>query len=109
VRGSTSGTIGTSIGLGVILLAGIALGRVGPRRLWAGWSGAVLIGTAQFVAGGGSAHPRYLLPLVPVAAILAADGFGRLHRWVLPGAVATFLLADLLLLEESWRVAGAYG
>ena len=107
--GSPSGTIGSSIGLGLIVIIAVAFGRVGPGWLWAGWSIPILLAVAQFVAGGGTSHPRYLLPILPVVALLGADGLHRIHRWAIPMVVGIVFVADLLLLQESWRVAAAYG
>jgi hypothetical protein len=102
---------------GVLVLAGVVGGAlevvrrgVHPRwslRVWlpwlvvAAWVGASTLGVASFLAGGGTPHGRYLLPILPVLATVVAVGLQGLPRRVHAPAVAAVALAGVHLVQLS--------
>lgn len=112
VIGSSRIDVGTGfvIGLGILLVLG--LGAVRWRRpgrapstaadrvvgvVAIGWLAVCAVGMASFVSGGGTPHPRYLLPALSVIAWGLALGFGRAlgaRCWVI---VPILLLINIAL------------
>ncbi|HLM63924.1 MAG TPA: hypothetical protein VK306_06470 [Acidimicrobiales bacterium] len=64
---------------------------------------AVVVGTASFFSEGGSAHPRYFLPLVPVASALVARALAELPARRLAALVTVGGLAAVV-----WSQARRY-
>jgi 4-amino-4-deoxy-L-arabinose transferase-like glycosyltransferase len=67
-------------------LAGSALA---PWALLGAYALVVMIGVADHVAQGGAAHPRYLLPLVPLVAVVLAAAVDVLPRRKMVGRAVT--------------------
>src|SRR5829696_1153860 len=103
--------------LATVALVAVALGLWSVRRRrraptlrgffsWAAATCASLVllyGVSRFMSAGGSLHIRYLLPLVPVVAVLVAAGLAPRHGrpWVLVGAVVVVAPIQGLML---WRL-----
>jgi 4-amino-4-deoxy-L-arabinose transferase-like glycosyltransferase len=121
VIGSKDSQIGSRAGIGAGLMALAAVGwlaSIGRRRrpsrtavlTWCaagGWLLVTIVAMAAFVGGGGTPHPRYLLPALPVTAVLLMGGLSRLPggRWIGPAVLAGFALADVYLLVVLQGVA----
>jgi hypothetical protein len=91
-------------GLVAVVVAGLVVvrrqGQVRPTPgdvalgvVVAGYVAAVGVGIADHVAQGGSSHPRYLLPLVPLLGVAVAAAVGVLARWRMVAAAGLTALA----------------
>lgn len=72
-------------------------------------AGVCLLGVASFVSQGGTPHPRYLLPALPLLAALLAVGLLRLFDPLDPTRAALYglLAVDLVLFSRAGRaIAG---
>ena len=143
--GSPDAELGSRLVIGGALVALAAAGwfvgalrtvrrRGRPSITWgvaAAWVGVCVVGLASFVSGGGSPHPRYLFPALPVLAVVLVAGVGHLPRGrtlaasvvVAIGAVDLLLYAKLSVFFttvsfperfsqpawSSWVVLGALG
>lgn len=99
-----SGDALVAVGLLGLVVAGlvtwgrrsVAVGRdVTAAVLLAGYVLAVSVGVADHVGQGGSPHPRYLLPLVPLIAVAVAAAIAALPRWRSVAAVTIAALATI--------------
>jgi hypothetical protein len=63
-----------------------------PWLVATAWVGATAIGVASFLAGGGTPHGRYLLPVLPVLATVLAAGLDGLPRRLHAPAAAIIAL-----------------
>ncbi len=60
--------------------------------------------TAQHAAGGGAAHARYLLPVLPIIAAATALVGTRINRWFAVALVGSFAIAQLTRIRAAGNV-----
>jgi hypothetical protein len=60
--------------------------------------------TAQHAAGGGAAHARYLLPILPIVATATALVATQINRWLAVGVVGVFAIAQLTRMRAAGNV-----
>jgi hypothetical protein len=60
--------------------------------------------TAQHAAGGGAAHARYLLPILPIVAAATALVATQINRWLAVGVVGVFAIAQLTRIRAAGNV-----
>lgn len=63
--------------------------------------------TAQHAAGGGAAHARYLLPILPIVAAATALVTTRINRWLAVVAVGLFAIAQVTRIRAAGNVHDA--
>lgn len=112
--GTTDADLGSRLaiggGLAIASVAGWLRSLVRPRGrasaagrfTWAvalGWLGTCVVALASFVGGGGSPHPRYLLPSHSVAVVVLVGGLTALpwSRRLVPGVLVSLVAIDLML------------
>jgi hypothetical protein len=60
--------------------------------------------TAQHAAGGGAAHARYLLPILPIVAAATALVATRINRWLAVVVVGAFAIAQITRIRAAGNV-----
>jgi hypothetical protein len=60
--------------------------------------------TAQHAAGGGAAHARYLLPILPIVAAATALVATRISRWLAVVVVGAFAIAHVTRIRAAGNV-----
>lgn len=91
------------VGLGLGAWRGLRRGDRPSRDTLVVWGGLLLfslivfISVVGFVSIGGNAHARYLFPLLPVAGIVVAIGYGQLPWLFAPLALGATAVANVLL------------
>jgi hypothetical protein len=109
----------TAVAVGVVITA-IALAarssrsprprRDGADLSLAAWTCSAVLAlvpivlTAQHAAGGGAAHARYLLPILPIAAASTALVATRINRWLAVAVVGAFAIAQLTRIRAAGNV-----
>jgi hypothetical protein len=63
--------------------------------------------TAQHAAGGGAAHARYLLPILPIAAAATALVATRINRWLAVAMVAVCAIAQVTRIRAAGNIHDA--
>jgi hypothetical protein len=63
--------------------------------------------TAQHAAGGGAAHARYLLPILPIVAAATALVTTRINRWFAVVVVGVFAIAQVTRIRAAGNVHDA--
>jgi hypothetical protein len=63
--------------------------------------------TAQHAAGGGAAHARYLLPILPIVAAATALVTTRINRWFAVVVVGAFAIAQITRIRAAGNVHDA--
>lgn len=66
-----------------------------------------IVVTAQHAAGGGAAHARYLLPILPVVAAATALVATRINRWFAVVLVGAFAIAQLTRIRAAGNIHDA--
>lgn len=88
-------------------VGGLALAAFRGRTVVAGWPilavivAGNLFGIAGHTAGGGSAHPRYLLLVIPILAVVVVAGLDPLHRHLPAVAVVGLTLASVVMVAKA--------
>jgi hypothetical protein len=63
--------------------------------------------TAQHAAGGGAAHARYLLPILPIVAAATALVATRINRWLAVIMVGVFAIAQVTRIRAAGNIHDA--
>ena len=116
IVGSPNAQIGSRIVIGASLVVASALGLLASlvqrrRRqpnggfTWAVaavWAAICIVALASFASGGGSPHPRYLIPAHAVTVTVIVAGLSRLPwgRLVVPATILGIVSIDLLLFSR---------
>jgi hypothetical protein len=66
-----------------------------------------IVVTAQHAAGGGAAHARYLLPILPIVAAATALVATRINRWLAVVLVGAFAIAQITRIRAAGNVHDA--
>jgi hypothetical protein len=112
----------TAVAVGVVIAAIVLAARSSrsprPRRGGADLSLAAwvcsavlalvpIVLTAQHATGGGAAHARYLVPILPIVAAATALVATRINRWLAVVVVGVFAIAQLTRIRAAGNVHDA--
>jgi hypothetical protein len=103
--------IAAAIGLSVQSARSARARAAEPELVPAAWLSVTILGAvptlliAQHMSAGGGAHPRYLMPVLPILAVAAALVVSRINRWFAVLAVAGFALAELTRVRAAGDLA----